>query len=540
MTKELIIEILAQDGYLTLNKKMLKKIGYENTLILSYLCDKYKFHQKEFYCTLDHIADDTGLSKFLINKCFKECLLKNNLITITKRGIPCHNYYDINFDGLRELLTDGEKSSCQICSQQEVKSVDNKKSKDLITRSEMCSQQEVKSVHFYNNNSKNKEQEQRIKTENKNKRGEQPKSKGHLDEQKAVVFENEDLEEKAKQDLQQKAKQKKKTIETIEVHETDKGINKFLDGMKEEIMACLREKEKQKLKTYETTETQEQELEQREEQKLQTNRTNHELNPLGETGETETEKNAETQRQISLARVQSPPKPPKPPTPIPNALTLQAITNPSLKQAVENFLLHRQQIKKPIKTQLQFDNWLKRLRELSGNNGNLAIKIIETSIANGWQGIFSENTNTGNYGNTTNYGGARPKERPKTFEAQKDDNHRQALLKKYEFLAKIYGEIIYRDPEMYYKMWKEDLLKQGGGLKRGEQEQGGGGQEERLEEKQKTSILTNQAITEQREIAQDELKWRKDVLEQKGLERQGLTGGQEERQEEEYLREGYG
>lgn len=49
---------------------------------------------------------------------------------------------------------------------------------------------------------------------------------------------------------------------------------------------------------------------------------------------------------------------------------------------------YRKEIKKPIKTKISEQASLKKLSEDSGENELTAIRIIETSIANGWQGLF--------------------------------------------------------------------------------------------------------------------------------------------------------
>ena len=63
------------------------------------------------------------------------------------------------------------------------------------------------------------------------------------------------------------------------------------------------------------------------------------------------------------------------------------INTPDLVNAWTEFQEHRKEIKKELTTRAK-SMMLKKLCELSDNNAEVAIKILEQSIANGWQGIF--------------------------------------------------------------------------------------------------------------------------------------------------------
>lgn len=65
------------------------------------------------------------------------------------------------------------------------------------------------------------------------------------------------------------------------------------------------------------------------------------------------------------------------------------------KKVIE-FEEYRRKIKKPIK-EASKEYFLKKLYKLSNGNESVAIEILDTSIANGWQGIFELKTqNNGN------------------------------------------------------------------------------------------------------------------------------------------------
>ena len=56
---------------------------------------------------------------------------------------------------------------------------------------------------------------------------------------------------------------------------------------------------------------------------------------------------------------------------------------------IQRFVAYRKEIKKPYKSQDSIDTLVKNLQELSGNNILVADSIINQSIGNGWQGIFT-------------------------------------------------------------------------------------------------------------------------------------------------------
>ncbi|HSQ97545.1 MAG TPA: hypothetical protein VLL98_02380 [Rickettsiales bacterium] len=103
MFKDLILELLSQDGYYTLNKKLVKLIGLENSFLLSFFIDKYKFFKEEFFYTKENILNDTRLTEYSLNSSLK-FLKDNELIFIVKKGCPARNYYDINFKRIEDLL----------------------------------------------------------------------------------------------------------------------------------------------------------------------------------------------------------------------------------------------------------------------------------------------------------------------------------------------------------------------------------------------------------------------------------------------------
>lgn len=74
--------------------------------------------------------------------------------------------------------------------------------------------------------------------------------------------------------------------------------------------------------------------------------------------------------------------------------------DPEYRDIVEDWLAFKSEKKQAYKGPKSIETFLKKLKELSGNHPDTAKKIIQTSMANNWSGIF-ELKNPKN-GNTTN------------------------------------------------------------------------------------------------------------------------------------------
>lgn len=59
----------------------------------------------------------------------------------------------------------------------------------------------------------------------------------------------------------------------------------------------------------------------------------------------------------------------------------------TLDKSFSDYVAMRKQIKRPM-TEKAIDLAIKKLNELSGGDNDIAIRIIEQSILNGWQGLF--------------------------------------------------------------------------------------------------------------------------------------------------------
>lgn len=70
----------------------------------------------------------------------------------------------------------------------------------------------------------------------------------------------------------------------------------------------------------------------------------------------------------------------------------------TLEEKLQEFADYRKAIKKPLRP-ASFQSFMKRLIKLGNGNEETMIEILDTSIANGWQGIFplKNGTNIDNF-----------------------------------------------------------------------------------------------------------------------------------------------
>lgn len=76
------------------------------------------------------------------------------------------------------------------------------------------------------------------------------------------------------------------------------------------------------------------------------------------------------------------------------------IVSPEMREVVDTWLAYKKEKGKMYKP-IGFKNFYKKLCELSGNNPQTAMAIIEESMANNYDGIFPLRNNNNNYGRET-------------------------------------------------------------------------------------------------------------------------------------------
>lgn len=106
----LMSQFMSSDGYITVNKTLIKKFGLNCAVMLGELFSEYKYwHDSNklendmFYSTRENLEDCTGLTEHLQRKALLQ-LQNFGIITIKKRGLPAKNYYKINYHKLLNSL----------------------------------------------------------------------------------------------------------------------------------------------------------------------------------------------------------------------------------------------------------------------------------------------------------------------------------------------------------------------------------------------------------------------------------------------------
>lgn len=107
-----LLKLLSKDSYIMYNKTVAKKLGVESAILLGELCSIANIkanEDNEFFFTQDKLSNDTSLSIRAIRQA-TETLVKNKLLTVTRKGNPCRNWYFLNEENIINLIaSDDEK-----------------------------------------------------------------------------------------------------------------------------------------------------------------------------------------------------------------------------------------------------------------------------------------------------------------------------------------------------------------------------------------------------------------------------------------------
>lgn len=152
----ILMSILSSDGYIILNKYIMKALGLHEAILLGELCSEYIYWHKEdklqdgfFYSTRENIEKETTLSPHQQRQAIKT-LINKGLVEIVEKDMPKKTYYRIDEEKVYKFLleTDLELS--------EVKKLNDKTSKNLTSSDEKITQQDIKKLDINNNNINNK------------------------------------------------------------------------------------------------------------------------------------------------------------------------------------------------------------------------------------------------------------------------------------------------------------------------------------------------------------------------------------------------
>lgn len=160
----ILMNLLSNNGYIIVNKEVIKKIGLHEAIILGELCSEYCYWEKAnkldngyFFSTRENIADNTGLSAYQQREPFKK-LINMGIVKEKLKGMPQLKWYSLDMDNLYKLFN-GEidlTSRCEETKEQGNEKFEVKQSNNLIASQQEIGQLDVKKIDTNNNNNNNK------------------------------------------------------------------------------------------------------------------------------------------------------------------------------------------------------------------------------------------------------------------------------------------------------------------------------------------------------------------------------------------------
>lgn len=151
----ILMSILSNDGYIILNKYVMKALGLHEAILLGELCSEYIYWYKEeklqdgfFYSTRENIEKETTLSPFQQRQALKK-LTEIGLVEILERDMPKKTYYKVNEEKVYKFLLETDLNFT------DVKKFDDKTLNNLTSSDEKITHQEVKKLEINNNNKNN-------------------------------------------------------------------------------------------------------------------------------------------------------------------------------------------------------------------------------------------------------------------------------------------------------------------------------------------------------------------------------------------------
>jgi len=151
----ILMSILSSDGYIILNKYVMKALGLHEAILLGELCSEFIYWYKEnklqdgyFYSTRENIEKETTLSPHQQRQAIKT-LINKGFVEVIEKDMPKKTYYKVNEEKVYRFLSETDLNF------PEVKKFDDKTSKNLMSSGEKIEGQEIKNFEINNNNINN-------------------------------------------------------------------------------------------------------------------------------------------------------------------------------------------------------------------------------------------------------------------------------------------------------------------------------------------------------------------------------------------------
>ena len=158
----ILMSILSNDGYIILNKYVMKALGLHEAILLGELCSEYIYWYKEeklqdgfFYSTRENIERGTTLSPFQQRQALKK-LTEMGLVEILEKDMPKKTYYKVDEEKVYKFLLETDLNLT------EVKKFNDKTSNNLTSSDEKIKHKEVEKLDINNNNINNNKKNNNI------------------------------------------------------------------------------------------------------------------------------------------------------------------------------------------------------------------------------------------------------------------------------------------------------------------------------------------------------------------------------------------
>ena len=97
-----ILQLLASDNFITVNRTIAKEIGLDEAILLGELASEYNYYSSRdmledgyFYSTVENVEDNTTLSDYRQRKAIGK-LQDLGIIDVVRKGLPAKRYIRIN------------------------------------------------------------------------------------------------------------------------------------------------------------------------------------------------------------------------------------------------------------------------------------------------------------------------------------------------------------------------------------------------------------------------------------------------------------
>lgn len=137
MDKQAMLRLLSTDGYIQVNKHLIRTIGLEAAILVGEFCSQYIYYQDNgelvddmFFETQDKIEYNTGLSAYYQRKGIND-LKMYGILEVVKKGLPAKNYYKLDFDRLLDKMSNDCTTSGEASSQLDIKPLEDIYNKNI-------------------------------------------------------------------------------------------------------------------------------------------------------------------------------------------------------------------------------------------------------------------------------------------------------------------------------------------------------------------------------------------------------------------------